>query len=108
MNYKIKALIVFNHIAAILGLVYGNPWMLLGSLIAFVLINKVGGEIGLHRYFCHRSFKTSKFWHYAMLVLASLNCFGPPMAWVGVHRKHHIVSDTIDDPHGKQAAWRVW
>lgn len=108
MNFKIKLLIAFNHIAAAIALVYGNSWMLVGSLIAFVLINKIGGEIGLHRYFCHRSFKTTPFWHRTMLVLASLNCFGPPMAWVGVHRKHHIASDTDNDPHGNQPMWRVW
>ena len=108
MNYKIKALILFNHVATIIALMYGNLWFLFGSLIAFLLINKLGGEIGLHRYFCHRSFTTSKFWHYAMLTTASLNCFGPPIAWVGVHRKHHTEADTGDDPHGKQAAWRVW
>jgi stearoyl-CoA desaturase (delta-9 desaturase) len=108
MNRKIKALIIFNHLAAIVALTYGNPWMLFGSFIAFVFINKLGGEIGLHRYFCHRSFSTSKFWHYTMLIAASLNCFGPPMAWVGVHRKHHVASDTSDDPHGKQSAWRIW
>ena len=108
MSYKIKTLILFNHFATIIALMYGNLWMLFSSVIAFILINKLGGEIGLHRYFCHRSFKTSKFWHTTMLVFSSLNCFGPPMAWVGVHRKHHFASDTNDDPHGAQSAWRVW
>jgi stearoyl-CoA desaturase (delta-9 desaturase) len=108
MNYKIKTLILFNHVATIIALMYGDLWFLFGSIIAFLLINKLGGEIGLHRYFCHRSFTTSKFWHYAMLTTASLNCFGPPIAWVGVHRKHHKEADTSDDPHGKQAVWRVW
>jgi stearoyl-CoA desaturase (delta-9 desaturase) len=82
--------------------------MLIWAFFAFVFINKLGGEIGLHRYFCHRSFTTSKFWHYMMLVAASLNCFGPPMAWVGVHRKHHSVADTDHDPHGNQSLWRIW
>ena len=108
MNFKIKALILFNHVASVFALIYGNPWMLVGTVIAFLFINKLGGEIGLHRYFCHRSFKTSKFWHYTMLIAAILNCFGPPLSWVGVHRKHHAASDTDADPHGNQPAWRVW
>jgi len=37
-----------------------------------------------------------------------LNCFGPPIAWVGVHRKHHIEADTNNDPHGNQPKWRIW
>lgn len=108
MNLKIKVLILLNHALAIYGLIYGNLWLLPLSLFALLLINKVGGEIGLHRYFCHRSFKTTKPKHYMMLVLASLNCFGPPMAWVGVHRKHHEFADTDNDPHGNQPAWRIW
>jgi fatty-acid desaturase len=108
MNLKIKCLIIINHIAASLALIYGSPWMLIGAFFAFIFINKLGGEIGLHRYFCHRSFTTSKFWHYTMLIASSLNCFGPPMAWVGVHRKHHGVADTDSDPHGNQPLWRIW
>jgi stearoyl-CoA desaturase (delta-9 desaturase) len=108
MNHKIKSLIVFNHCIAIVGLIYGNLWLLAASLIAFLLITKLGGEVGLHRYFSHRSFKTTRFWHYTMLILGSLNCFGPPMAWAGVHRKHHAGSDTDADPHGNQPAWKIW
>lgn len=65
--------------------------------------------MGLHRYFAHRSFKTSKTVEWALLIFASLNCFGSPMTWVGVHRLHHQHSDTNDDPHGgDQPWWRVW
>ena len=108
MNIKIKLLILFNHVAAIYALTQGQYYWLLLSLVTFVFINKLGGEIGLHRYFCHKSFETSRFWHYTMLIAASLNCFGPPMAWVGVHRKHHAASDTDEDPHGNQSLLRIW
>lgn len=108
MNLKIKILIVINHVLAIYGLFNGNLWYLTLSVIGLLLINKVGGEIGLHRYFCHKSFETTRFKHYTLLVLASLNCFGPPMAWVGVHRKHHEFADTNNDPHGSQPVWRIW
>ncbi len=107
MNLKIKLLILFNHLAAIYGLFYGNLWMLLFTIIGFQMI-KLGGEIGLHRYFCHKSFKTTKPKHYMLMLFAMLNCFGPPLAWVGVHRKHHAFSDTPLDPHGCQPAWRIW
>lgn len=108
MNLKIKLLILFNHVAAVYGILYASPQWLWLSLIGLLLINKVGGEIGLHRYFCHNSFKTNRYWHYVLLILASLNCFGPPLAWVGVHRKHHHHSDTDADPHGAQPKWRIW
>lgn len=108
MGPKIKLLILANHTAAIAGLVFGNLYMLAFSMVGLLLINKVGGEIALHRYFCHRSFKTTRTRHYMLLALSCLNCFGPPMAWVGVHRKHHHHSDGEGDPHGAQPMWRVW
>jgi len=46
-----------------------------------------------------------------MLILGSLNCIGPPIAYAGVHRKHHAVSDTDDDPHsphGNSPVWKIW
>lgn len=108
MNLKIKILIGINHLAAVYGLLYGNASYLFLSLVGLLLINKVGGEVGLHRYFCHKSFSTTKIKHYILMVLACLNCFGPPLAWVGVHRKHHAYSDTEKDPHGHQPMWRIW
>lgn len=108
MSYKIKALILFNHACALIALLHGNLQLLWLSLLGLLLINKIGGEIGLHRYFCHRSFKTTKAKHYLLLLLACLNCFGPPMAWVGVHRKHHQHADSDNDPHGAQPLWRIW
>ena len=108
MKWKIKLLILANHVAAVYGLIYGSSWWLLGSVIGLLLINKVGGEIGLHRYLCHRSFETVRWKHNIIMLLACLNCFGPPMAWVGVHRKHHAFADRDGDPHGNQSGWRVW
>jgi stearoyl-CoA desaturase (delta-9 desaturase) len=93
---------------SIYGIAYGNIWFFILSVVGLLLINKIGGEIGLHRYFCHRSFKTTTIGHYILLFAACLNCFGPPMAWVGVHRKHHVMSDTDQDPHGNQPMWRIW
>lgn len=108
MNIKIKALIIANHAAALYGLIYGDARLLFVSLVALLFINKIGGEIGLHRYFCHKSFNTTRIKHYILLSLACLNCFGPPLAWAGVHRKHHAFSDSDRDPHGSQPLWRIW
>lgn len=107
-EYKIKYLLVFNHLMMLIGLIYASPWWLLLTMVGWVLINRVGGEIGLHRYFCHRSFRTGRFREYLLLYLAILNCVGSPLVWSMVHRKHHSTSDTHNDPHGDQPAWRVW
>jgi len=107
-EYKIKLILIFNHIALAVGLFYASPWWILLSLVGWIFINRIGGEIGLHRYFSHNSFKTSKFKEIMLFILATFNCVGSPMMWVGIHRKHHATSDTEKDPHGNQSILRIW
>ena len=58
-EYKLKLILLANHILAVVGLVYAG-WQWLGlSLVGWIMFGKVGGEIALHRYLSHNSFKTS-------------------------------------------------
>ena len=108
LENKVKLVLLFNHVVAITAIVYsGWSWLLL-SLLGWFMFAKVGGEVGLHRYLAQRSFETG-YWRRRLLVtLGIFNCFGSPIAWAGVHRKHHVMSDTEEDPHGCQSGWRVW
>lgn len=52
-----------------------------------------------HRFFSHRTFQASE---RVMIVMAVLGCTAGqrgPLWWASHHRKHHIKSDTSDDPH---------
>lgn len=107
--YKIKLILLFNHFIFLYGLIYTNSyyWLLL-TFAGWILINRIGGEIGLHRYFSHNSFNTSKIKEYILFYLSVLNCVGSPLMWVGIHRKHHSKSDTDEDPHGNQSFFKIW
>lgn len=78
------------------------------SLFGWIFFGKIGGEIGLHRYFAHQSFKTNTFFARSFLILGSLNCIGSPLAWTGIHRAHHKNSDGPGDPHGGQSIFVIW
>ena len=58
-----------------------------------------GVTVGLHRYFSHRSFKTSKPVEAALAILGSMAVQGTVTGWVAEHRKHHALSDKEGDPH---------
>ena len=107
-EYKIKLLLIFNHIVFIIGLFYASTYWLLLTVVGWILINRIGGEIALHRYFSHKSFETTKIKEIILFVLSIFNCVGSPMMWVGIHRKHHAKSDTDDDPHGNQSILKIW
>jgi stearoyl-CoA desaturase (delta-9 desaturase) len=62
-------------------------------------VRMFGITAGYHRYFSHRSYKTSRWFQF---VLACLGCSAMqkgPLWWTAHHREHHRHSDTVQDPH---------
>lgn len=114
---KFRILHIINHLVALYGLyliaTVGNfSWLWL-ALISFLWIGIVGVNVSLHRYYSHRSFKTTK-WKERILLWSSVpTSLGSPAMWCSVHRMHHSHSDTDHDPHnpkyGKLKTWfGVW
>ena len=88
-----------------LGLVAWQVWgdfLRWSDVIVFsimYLATGLGVTVGFHRYFTHRSFKTSKPVRATLAVLGSIAIEGPIISWVADHRKHHTFSDQEGDPH---------
>jgi fatty-acid desaturase len=83
--------------------------ILLYGYIFYYVAALVGISIGYHRYFTHRSFKTSICIETIMLFFG-LICGGrSALTWAAVHRIHHSKSDTEDDPHSPiyKGIWKV-
>ena len=76
----------------------------LGTIIFGMFIVMVWGRIwfitaGYHRYFAHRSFKTSRAFQ-LFLAIGGVMCVQKgPLWWAGHHREHHRTGDTEDDVH---------
>src|SRR5258706_3717015 len=71
------------------------------SIVAFFVVLRIIGlsnTVGFHRLLTHRSFKT-KPWFRNTLALVAAQYSGSPMLWIGVHRVHHTISDSVTDPH---------
>jgi len=75
---------------------YEQVYWIYGILFA-ICINVFGQQIALHRYFCHKGFKTNKFWHYVMMAATIPVFLGSPLGWSHLHRHHHKYSDTETD-----------
>lgn len=54
---------------------------------------------GYHRYFAHRSYKTSRLFQFIIAFMAQTSAQKGALWWAGHHRVHHRTSDTFDDPH---------
>ncbi len=84
----------------------GNYWLLLISYVYFrVFISTLAKNIGMHRYFAHKSFKTSKYKHIFLTYLSVLSCYGSPFMFSIIHRHHHAYADTDKDIHSPKAGF---
>jgi stearoyl-CoA desaturase (delta-9 desaturase) len=84
----------------------GLPVLLL--CVGNYLWRMFGITAGYHRYFAHRSYKTSRVFQF---VLAWLGCSAMqkgPLWWAGHHRGHHRHSDTPEDPHSPHETSFWW
>jgi stearoyl-CoA desaturase (delta-9 desaturase) len=61
--------------------------------------SSIGITVGFHRYFAHKTFKTSRAIEIFLAILGSMSAQGSIVAWVSVHRCHHQYSDLEGDPH---------
>jgi stearoyl-CoA desaturase (delta-9 desaturase) len=95
----VKLRIVLLHLGALSALYYRPTLALLLLATASFLIRCFGVEVGLHRYFAHRSYKTSRIFQFVLALLGAAGGFRGPLWWADVHRRHHVHADQQDDPH---------
>jgi stearoyl-CoA desaturase (delta-9 desaturase) len=54
---------------------------------------------GYHRYFAHKSYKTSRVFQFIIAFFAETSSQKGVLWWAAHHRVHHQTSDTVSDPH---------
>ena len=71
-------------------------WIICGALY---VIRMFGITAGFHRYFSHRSFKTSRGFQFFLAFLGQSSAQRGVLWWAATHRHHHKYSDTEQDVH---------
>ena len=78
------------HVVAAVGLVYwGWSWVGFGVALIFYYLRMFGITAGYHRYFAHRSYKTSRFFQFLLALLGTLAVQKGVLWWAAHHRRHH-------------------
>lgn len=103
------AAIVLSHVLPTAGVLYVLSQMVLYDIypstldlslcLGFYFLTLLGLEVGYHRYFAHRAFKTSKFFEAVLALLGTVTFEGGVIWWTGTHKRHHAFSDAEGDPH---------
>jgi len=88
------------HLGAIAGAaVLGLSWTAVGVVLAGYYVRLFFVTAGHHRYFSHRSYKTSRWFQFVLGLGATMTAQKGPLWWAANHRHHHKTSDQADDIH---------
>jgi len=90
---------VLLHMACLLVFWVGFSWVALAALLISYTIRMFGITAGFHRYFSHRTFKTSRPFQFMLAWLGTASAQKGPLWWAAHHRHHHKHSDTEKDVH---------
>jgi stearoyl-CoA desaturase (Delta-9 desaturase) len=79
--------------------------LLLSVIVYYALMAAV--TIGYHRYFSHRSFKTSRAFQFLLAVVCTMTAQKGVLWWAANHRHHHKYADQEADIHSptKRGFW---
>ncbi len=103
--------LLFTHSVAIIGtFVWGVSWTALGVFAVSFYLRHFAVAAFYHRYFSHRSFKTSRAFQFLMAFWASTSGHKGPLSWATSHRLHHRASDRQGDPHSPHVdgTWQAY
>ncbi len=107
MEHVSNVLFVGMHLSALLVVVTPLSWNVAAIAIGGYGLRMWAVTAGYHRYFAHRTYRTSRAFQLVLAVLGATAMQNGPIWWASVHRRHHKHADGPDDPHspGKHGFW---
>ena len=88
------------HVIALVGVVVtGFSWAGLGLAVAAYFVRIFFVTAGYHRYFSHKTYKTSRFVQFLLAFCAQTTAQKGALWWAAHHRGHHRFADKPGDPH---------
>jgi len=95
---------VLVHLAA-LGILWSGFSALSAALcLGLYFVRMWAITAGFHRYFSHRSYRTSRAFQFGLAFLGQLSAQRGVLWWAAIHRHHHRHSDTPLDVHSPKHA----
>jgi len=91
--------IALVHLVPFLAFLTGVPWWNWVLMGALYVVRMFFITAGYHRYFAHRSFRTSRVMQFIFAFGGGTAVQKGPLWWAGNHRMHHRYADTDRDAH---------
>ena len=96
------------HVACFAAFFLKFHWSYLVVCLALYYVRMFFVTAGYHRYFSHRSFKTSRAFQFIMALVATSSTQKGVLWWAANHRHHHRYSDTDEDLHSPTLRGFLW
>lgn len=97
------------HATAIVGaILVGFSWELLLLAVASYFFRMFFITAAYHRYFSHRTFKTSRAFQFVLAFFGATATQKGALWWASHHRQHHKYSDAPQDPHSPVQGGLWW
>ncbi len=97
------------HLVALVGVLYsGWSWSGLALALGLYFIRMFFVTAGCHRYFSHRTYKTSRAFQFILAVGFSTTMQKGVLWWAANHRHHHRFSDEAEDLHSPRLGGFWW
>lgn len=87
------------HVACLAVIWVGWSPIALAMAVFFYLLRMFAITGFYHRYFSHRSFKTSRTVQFVFALVGASSAQRGPAWWAAHHRHHHATAEREDDPH---------
>jgi stearoyl-CoA desaturase (Delta-9 desaturase) len=98
----------FHVVAIALAIHAGPSWGALALCAGLYTTFMFGVTAGYHRYFSHRTYKTSRAFQLVLALLGSLSLQKGVLWWAAHHRRHHRESDQPADVHSPVQRGFLW
>lgn len=99
---------LFLHVGC-LGLIWvGASWTAVAVAVALYVVRMFAITGFYHRYFSHRTFRTSRFMQFVFAVWGNTAVQRGALWWAASHRHHHRHSDTDEDMHSARTKGFIW
>ncbi len=108
INWTNSAALIGVHLGALAVFWTGVSLPALVALAVVYWIQIFGVSAGYHRYFAHRSFRTSRAFQFVLAYLGAAAAQMGPLWWTSYHRRHHAHADDPRDVHSPRQSGLLW
>jgi stearoyl-CoA desaturase (delta-9 desaturase) len=96
------------HLACLTVFWVGASWIAIAVAIGLYWLRMFAITAFYHRYFSHRTFKTSRVMQFIFAAVAASSIQRGPLWWAAHHRLHHRAADTEGDTHSPTRHGFLW